>query len=147
MVWLVRTIRRIQIDVARAPCLVHYYRVTGVLKCARRIGAQKKLEMHAAADSSDPGSSVHIRKRLSASSQRPQLQRNAAQSFPQELRLAAQPDSQEAFKTQMAAGYDQHTLPLPDSLAELRARNRSLISQETKRAGLWRTERKEAAET
>src|SRR5215472_15050914 len=45
-----------------------------------------------------------------------------AQSFGEELGLAAQPDAQKAFEPEMRAGHDQHALIQSDALAELEAR-------------------------
>src|SRR5579872_460495 len=70
-----------------------------------------------------------------------------AQSFVQEIELAADPDSDEPFDTQLRSGNDQHAMVDANALAQLDAGGCGVISNQAKRSGARRAKSQESAET
>src|ERR1017187_8961718 len=60
----------------------------------------------------------------------PQLFADAAQTFGEELGLAAQPDAEETFQPQVHAGHDQHALVEANALAQLVAGRGGVVAHQ-----------------
>src|SRR5271170_3209092 len=91
--------------------------------------------------------SVMSRRPSSRRSSGMKFEPDAAQTFTQEVRLAAKPQAQVAFEPQMRARHDQHAVFFADTFGQLITGRRGVVLHEAERAGLRFAERQEAVES